>query len=391
MIRIRVFSQDYICSCILERSVTVLTGLSGSGKTVFVNMAVDSELNTTSEVTEVGVSLEGVSGMELQHLTNEFLNAVFTQINSDLKNNREYICPYDNILFILDDDCTRVKNSLFTTFLKKAVLQGCYFLIVTHDLTDAFSSIRCSIHSVLSLSRDSTDSRNRLVTKYYDLSDVQINTRPDLVVIEDSGDGFTWFKNLYSDSKCVTTKGANGILPMFRDNSTEWRDKKILLIFDTAAYGLKLMDLQERLRTLGYRHVYFANNYECFEELLLQSNLLRQISGNICFDNSLVLSERANKYITWERFFEEYLEELTRGTCLKYKHITVKMLNKMTEIERERFKYENRFHRCYYDNCENVSGQEDYCNGRNCSYYIGEEKYEFMLRNTKFSFLLNLR
>lgn len=394
MIEIEVTSENYNCRCRLERSVTIITGLSGVGKTVLASHIADYKENDTSDLAidncaskeKVSISIEGAK-LAVTIMDNSFLSAIYDQFK--VMSFEDYVCPYTNRLFVADDDCTLVKHGEFTNFLKKALPQGCYFLIVTHDLNPVFNNIHCSLHSVLKMEK--LDDENRVIVPYYPLTCVSDDDifEPDLIVVEDSGDGLDWFRTLYKGISCETTKGKRDFIGKFTRNADVWRDKKILFIFDTAAYGIGFKSLITVLQLYNYKLVRIIPSYECFEYLLLSSNLLCNFDGNLV--KSTELCNFANKFFTWEQFFEHHLEELTAGTCFQYKHLSPKDLKGLPEDKKKALQYEYRFRKCYFKNCSDVSN-EDYCRGKSCEQFIETlDKFDHMLKGTEFECLLDYR
>lgn len=106
--------------------------------------------------------------------------------------------------------------------------------------------------------------------------------------------------------------------------------------------------------------------YECFEEMLLNTNIFNQNKLVIIEMNNLF--QYANQFISWERFFEDLLARATEGTKYAYKHSSGKLSS------------------CYVNNC-------DECNSyikNKCDFAIDGNKVKILFEKTKYEWILEI-
>ena len=143
-------------------------------------------------------------------------------------------------------------------------------------------------------------------------------------------------------------------------------NRNLLIIVDLAAYGCHIEQLyQEVLKRC--KGVLIDTTYECFEEFLLQSNMYK--------DNVIVQEEfkdiyqYANKYISWETYFENLIYRVSKDTMFKYSHNRSELRD------------------CYTEDCNN-------CNEHirvKCTFNKSGDKFGLLLKDTKYKKYLELR
>ena len=316
----------------LERRLTFVTGLSGSGKTSFVRI-----MNTQNN----------------ENVEHSSTIQVFFFVNA---NGFEQLVSVKDRIVILDD-YGALQRGDFINFVKGyALSNNLWFLIFGRE----DSSIPVSFNSVYimrSIGREFTASKLGIVAKTYKLVGF------DLILVEDSKSGFEFVKRLNSTSAFVeSTHGASNIYRKLKSLRESGVDKlNIFLFVDMASYGVSFLQLQSLLSRKEYRgyNICLMTDYECFEELLLRTNML---NGSV--DLSSLEQTDANNYVSWENFYEDVLNKVTEGKLFRAYH------GSMTK--------------CYVEGCCYLKNglQGDKCE----FHYMNREKEEDKL--DKFKFLL---
>lgn len=340
-------SDLFKCEIPLDRRITILRGDSGTGKSTIVDL---------------------VSGVIPDVHINCPLETIVTTVDTWVAVMQS---AYDSLLIF--DDLEIVSSLKFARFLKQTSENGNYFLIVGREDISLqeleFKHLSYSVFSMWELKADGV--MHKAVPMFKD----RICCTPDydLVLTEDSSGGFQFFSQLFDCKVLSTSAGKNSIsndlFQLVLNNLYGY--KKILVLFDSAAFGCHVTDFLETVNYLDNLDVeiYYCFGYESFEYLLLKTNLF---AGNSKVQEHFGnLSRYANKYMSWETYFEELLEDVTVTLPFKYVH-------------------SRSLKDCYYKNCRD----SEYFNKFKCEKCIGfteQPKFEFLLKGTEFEAFLQKR
>ncbi len=193
---------------------------------------------------------------------------------------------------------------------------------------------------------------------------------PDCVIIEDAKAGKVFFEQLFS-CNVVTAKGKGNIVDTLV-YIVEQDYKRILVFFDSAAFGCHAEDFMNAIKliNLNYPEVkvgYFVE-YESFEYFLLTTHFFKDNATVIEeFSNPLVY---ANKYISWEHYFEDLLYRVSINSPYVHAH-------------------NSELKDCYYRMCRRSKFYNKYKCGR-CfnNKFLYKDKIKYLLHGTKFDYLL---
>lgn len=320
----------------LQRRVSFIKGESATGKTSMYSL-LDRKLRHKDDE----VSLESNIDIILLDFSN--LSA-----------------KHSHVLYIIDD-LDILPNHEFESLMNDMIKDDLWFLIMSREEVDYKLKASIIFSSNCEYSLGVVNGIYTL-TPLYTCNNTNI-TEYDCILVEDSKGGFEFFSKLYSDCEVRSTCGKNNVITCM-DKAVEDGFENILVIFDTANFGSCFSEFYNKAITSN-ANIEFISAYDCFEELLLQTNLLRHLeSVNFAFEN---LESEANKFKSWEKYFEHLISVVTHNTPYGYSHG-----KKLT--------------RCYIDDCSScnsyVKNKCDYIN-KDC------EKLYGLLVGTKYSFLLD--
>lgn len=278
-----------------ERNVTVITGDSGTGKTKLINMVRNySELGKAS-----GVKLKCYSEVIREDGKKSKIERPCVVLSGN---------NWDTVLEKTKGSIVFVEES--TSFLTShefaiAIQQSDnYYVFVTRE---PLPQIPYSIDAVKQIVKNGKKPKVEKV--YNGIGVKKISSFPyDLVIVEDSGSGFTFFSKASGKQNvsCISAKGKSNFLPVLNKRSEE----RILIIADAAALGSEIRELLKFRRESGKKIDFFLP--ESFEWLVLKSDIF---TSN---DNVKKILEKPIDYIesseffSWERFFTHTLVEKTK-------------------------------------------------------------------------------
>lgn len=322
-----------------ERRITVITGDSGVGKTEFV-----SNLNVSAP--------------------NVIMKASRNVIRAD--ENWEILMRGSMSSIIVFDDMEVVGSSRFSKVVSDTNESGNFIVIIGRENFSSKTIAQISV-STSSMCRFVTDASGKLhyIVPQYPTSGMFGKFDFDIVIVEDSSSGKEWFSKFFPDKDVKPAYGKANIVKRVTKMIKQLKLEKrgctgILVVFDNAAYGgyiEKFAFLVNNSLKDSDIPVYFLDDYESFEELLLESNLLKTEYS------SFKLLVELNKNYSWEKSFEEILHKLTTGTPYE--------ISDKSDLPD-----------CYFENC---------CSKVKCDKFMTGNKFECMLSDTKYAYLLCLR
>lgn len=336
MLSISVKSKRFNCDITLDHKVSVFIGDSGVGKTWFVNAIFNDILGCKVDYSESIIPV--------------YLNK--RELRNQLLGTYEDSLP----LFIVDDNDFVFTKEFGETFNQ---VGKCYLILIVR--TEVNINRLCLMNTI-SIDADSV---YKFISNGVEHTTIPVNmktdakvadiTSVDCVICEDSGSGYTFFANLFGQSKVFSSEGKDSIHDFLLTNHNLLRDKILLLIVDYSAIGLRLYAISTVATLLGI-HVYIVPAYKSFEYMLLRSNMFKVSVDEIMKDVLL--------YPSLENKCEALLKEKTKGTIYSY--------NKSKDLKR-----------CYYVSCCTMD------RGRlSCDKGMSGNKYKALLEGTEFDCFL---
>lgn len=299
---IRVGNKKDVYEVIVDRSITYITGESGTGKTYFVDVirsAMKDE--NVNYFLESDVSIKVVSSVE---------GIIYCDVNKDC-------------IYIIDEDvCAELTESkspesidafnrllgFFRRKKTKPYYPNAYFIFMTRQqLINVSTDIMAIYELVPEVEQCITVRRLR---KYFTWDYDVTKIKPELALIEGIGSDYLFFKNTLLGCDVVSAEGKNRLVPLLQYIMSEMDYRSIFLFADGASYGYNMLLHEDFLTTLSESkeidvRLFFPNS---FEWLVLKSGLLR-------IDDDIV--EYPENYFDTkdfsgiEPFFTEKLKELS--------------------------------------------------------------------------------
>lgn len=254
----------------IENKLTIITGLSATGKTTLINLI--NEYNSENNVSEVDSELP------------------MYIINSNIWENPE-LFRYKAFYFI-DEDMEFLKTS---KFFKNVMNSGGYFIVVGRN-PEIF--INYSVDSIYEFKL--YNGIHKMVNKY-DIKDLPYKyyyEHINGVINEDSGSGFEFYKYIIPLSH-TSSRGNKGILKLL-----EVEDSK-MVILDRVGYGKWINTLLNNIESNNYNAI--LNLQNSFEYIILKSGIL----GNDLEKFELIESELKLNNINLEKIYFEMLIKIS--------------------------------------------------------------------------------
>lgn len=326
----------------LSRRINFIMGNSATGKTSFYNL-LERKLNENDE----DVNLVSTINIKLLNYSNigdfSFKSSLCIVDDLDILSNKDFLAQYESMidrdLWFLIMSREEVDLELKTTLTFST---SCLYKLVS-------SNKLYHLESLFDLDESTTASDDY-----------------DAIIIEDEKGGFEFFSRLYSNvcSKIISSRGKNNIC---RETSKMILSgfKNILVVYDNASFGSCFYEFYNLARINNSVNIEILSGYECFEELLAQTSLLRHLKDIDYGLNNLEVE--ANKFTSWEKYFEYLVEKVTEFKPYKYKH-------------------KSSLRDCYLESCTKCNS---YIKNK-CDYAKKEnDKMTGLLVDTKYDYLLN--
>ena len=223
---------------------------------------------------------------------------------------------------LIADDLRCVEQKDFADVCSKYLVENNLYLVIINraDLSEFdrdrnngngehLTRLSISLNSIYSFCTDGIKHwlRNDRLPFFNDLSAI------DCIITEDTKNGFEFWNNLFNNVEHSSDGRDSLVKDLEKHNPTQ----KILVLLDTAAYGSNYEHFKRKLCDSGY-NIGICPIYECFEYVLLKSNLLK--------DNPIVTSELsdvhrfANKFVSWENYFEDLIDRSTYKKLYRCTH-----------------------------------------------------------------------
>ena len=275
--RVIVESKKIKYDFVIRRNITILTGDSGSGKTVLIDLIRDYRRFGADSGVRVSCDCP-----------------CRTIDNEDWERQIEEITG--SIIFI-DEGNRFLVSKKFAELVQNS---DNYFVLATREKLPALPYSVNEIYGFRKSGKfhDAKQKYNEIYHLYGEISEEK-EINPALVITEDSNSGFDFFSELCRQKgiDCITASGKSNIIRQL-EKSQGMKNMR-LVIADGAAFGSEMKDVSEYMETMGNVVLYAP---ESFEWLLLSTN---QIPG-IKAENILKSPENyidSKEYISWERFY----------------------------------------------------------------------------------------
>ena len=292
---IRVTSRRTDFKFEVRRSVTVVKGDSGTGKTTLYDLiASHTRLGEASGVT---IRCE---------------KRCVALVDIDWKNQLSSI--NDSIVFI-DEGAGFITSKEFAATIQKT---DNYYVFFTRE------DLRELPYSIDEIYRIKTSGKKyHTLERFYKSNDKHIYGRAstrrrnladyDTLLTEDSKAGFQFYESRFKGTSvsCESAGNNAGIHKRLKND----HDERIFVVADGAAFG------SEADRVLKLQGLYPSNITVClpesFEWLLLNSGLVDASDLADVLGNTPAHIE-SREHFSWEQFFADYLKSTTQGTPFRY-------------------------------------------------------------------------
>lgn len=280
----------------LNRNVTIVKGNSGTGKTTLFNMV--AEYTRLQEKSGVQIS----SDKKCVALT-----------DSDWKHQLNGV--HDSIVFI-DEGAEYLNTTEFAGAVKNS---NNYYVIFCRE---ALHNLPYSVEEIYEMK---TSGKLHTLKKLYahEKNNSYYSKRKpskekmnfQLLLTEDAKSGLQFFKAHFADTDvtCETADGNGAIFKILKQKLWNNSAITVFVVADGAAFGAEM----ERVMQLQEKHPKQVAVClpESFEWLILKSGLIKQDGLEEMLENPQV---ECADFLTWERFFTDYLEKISEGTHYQY-------------------------------------------------------------------------
>ena len=279
-------SKNILFDIELHRNVTVIRGDGATYKTMFCNML------RAAHVKGSGVHLRSYQA-EVLCLTDQEFNA-------------DNLVQYKNkdVILVFDESSSCIRTTAFREAIEST---GCYFILITRNRCDCFGMSMKELYEFTY--SDSVDLSKRVISMnpLYKSDCYGILSNQSQVITEDSNAGKQFFNRAYGHEHVYTSHGKSNIPAAIKEYSDS------IVVVDGAAFGFEVEDV---LPLLSAYNCYLVAK-ESFKYVLLKSGILKNLV-TINIDEPEVDSK---KYLTWERFYTDYIQEITSGTVFEYNKV----------------------------------------------------------------------
>lgn len=271
---------------IIRRNITILTGDSGSGKTVLIDMI--------REYRRYGSD----SGI--------FLSCDCECRTIDDENWKRQIEETAGSIIFIDEGNRFLPTREFAELVLKS---DNYFVLAVRE---KLPMLPYSVNEIYGFRKsgkfhEARRTYNEIYHLYGEISE-QRQISPDIVITEDSNSGYEFFAKLSGRGKipCISANGKSNVISSL--NKRENKNGLCLVIVDGAAFGSEIRDVSEYLNTDEGVVLYAP---ESFEWLLLSTDAIPNV-------NVSSILERPENYIdsceyaSWERYFTALLVNRTQ-------------------------------------------------------------------------------
>ena len=263
---------------VVKRSVTIIRGYSGSGKSTFINM-LENALNNTI----TGVFLRTDYDKEkIEVIRNE------KQMNYAINSKEE------NKIFVIDENLNLLKYEYFVEFLKTS---GSYLIYITRKNNTGL--LQYAVDEIYRFESKTSDNYTT-VNMFPKYNNIMRNIKPDIIVTEDSNSGHDIVEHIVN-VPVITSEGKDNVANIINNLKTDGHHT-IYVLADCAAFG----NCIEKVIRLG---AYVCKN-ESFEYMILRTYIFNRYINNE-LEETYLFAESSIHY-TWEQYYTSLLQELCK-------------------------------------------------------------------------------
>lgn len=341
MVELKVSSNDFDCDLILERRVTYIRGDSGTGKTGVVDKI---NAYTEGDTSVSVVCSDGRRAVVLNTITSPTMLDAY----------KKYVVFFDDLIV--------TESELFNSTIIKSAIENDVYLVVINRVDSDIKPVSLRVNfSISSILISHCEGKRHWFTKQVeDLGSVDFGfVKYDCVVAEDKFGSKNFSKSVFN-LPVFCAEGGDNIIRETR-NAISKGYKSIFVFLDSAEFGKNFHDFKSVFEDEDEVSIYFDYHYECFEYLLLVSNMLNK---EFEFDEV-----ECNMFSSWEAYFESEIERITDSKMYAYHH-------------------GSKVKGCYTHDCNKV------CNtfkSSKCDKYVNSDKILHMFKGTIFEYLIGMR
>ena len=272
----------------VKRKYSIITGNTGSGKTYIPDVilrATDSKDKTARIWSTVPVYL---------------LNSINDVVAYCQPSETPGICIIDE-----NDGKNLCSTEKFAKVTKKA---SHYFVIISRE---ALEMLPYSVKEIYELFTYDSKAVSVTSLKQRYSFDTHIDFIPEIIITEDSGTGYQFFKYVFNKSTVISAGGKSNV-PKVLSNLLNKGKNKILVVVDGAAFGSNVDSLCDALTSSNVSGKAKVCIYmpESFEWVILSSDIFKKFS----ISDELIHTEdyaETSKYKSWEDYYTHRLIELS--------------------------------------------------------------------------------
>lgn len=285
--RVIVESKKVKYDFVIKRNITILTGNSGSGKTVLIDLVRDYRRYGSDS----GVFLS--CDCECRTVDNEDWERQLEEIS--------------NSIIFFDEGNRFLTSRRFAELVKQS---DNYFVLATRE---KLPMLPYSVNEIYGFRKSGKfhevrQKYNEIYHLYGEISE-QNMIEPEFVITEDFNSGHDFFAELsiQKNIQCISANGKSNIIRSLQDNANIKGTR--LVIADGAAFGSEMRDVSEYLNTIEDVVLYAP---ESFEWLLLFANAIpnAKVTSILQQPEDYIDSK---EYVSWERFFTDVLINQTQN------------------------------------------------------------------------------
>ena len=273
----------------LKRNITVIRGDSATGKTTLMGLIENYE--RLGEESGVTISCR----LRCRTLNNGNWESVIKES--------------DQCIIFMDEDTIAVKTDEFAACMRES---NNYYVIITRE---NLPNLPYSVEEIYGIHTSGryVDLKQTYSSFYrlYPVEEINKNIPADVVITEDTNSGYEFINAVVKgEVLCLPAGGKSRI----RGLLDECREKRVLVIADSAAFGSEIAELYLVMKNWGNICLYLP---ESFEWIILSSGLIdgKRIADVLQHTEDYVDS---SKYFSWERYYTDLLVRETEGTYLQY-------------------------------------------------------------------------
>lgn len=284
-VKFRIYDKDNEYRFTLKRNITIIQGESGTGKTTLLQAMFNSMSGSSAAAYTVETS------------ANYF---VYTRAFKKLRWETVLAEITDSVIFIEENNRFVYSND-FAKYVKKS---GNYFVIIGRKPLKGLPYSWQEIYELVS-HKGSGDLRRIYEFKEFYTNFTFTDYNFDLVIMEDSNAGFTFFEDFFSNVPVISANGNGNVL-----NTILAADaSNILCIVDGAAFGSYLQEYYDDFENgRHYNKRITIWPPESFEWVLLKAGVFTCKNLDKILENPSDYIE-CSSYASWERFFTALAEE----------------------------------------------------------------------------------